>query len=81
MKKFIVIASTAALLSAFTMPSMAAKKTPEEVCKARAEKKKIAADKMDEFVQKCVEKRTKARHAVKAKEPAATPAPEAQPAK
>ncbi|MBI3771106.1 MAG: hypothetical protein HY272_00160 [Gammaproteobacteria bacterium] len=56
MKKIIAIASAAALLSAFAMPSMAAKKSPEEACKVHAEKDKISADKMDAYLKTCVEK-------------------------
>lgn len=79
MKKLIAIASVAALMSAFAVPTYAAGKSAEEVCKARAEHKKVAADKMDEFVKTCVEKRMK-KHKGKKAAPAAAPA-EAAPAK
>ncbi|MBI3773216.1 MAG: hypothetical protein HY272_11025 [Gammaproteobacteria bacterium] len=71
MKKIIALVSAAALLSAFAMPTMAApKKSAEEVCKTRAEKKQIAADKMDEFVKSCVEKHNKSHHKAKHNAPA-----------
>ncbi|MBI3773215.1 MAG: hypothetical protein HY272_11020 [Gammaproteobacteria bacterium] len=65
MKKIVAFASAAALLSMFAMPGMAAdkaaeKKTPEEMCKAMAEKDKVSADKMDAYIKTCVEKHTKA---------------------
>lgn len=73
MKKIVAFASAAALLAAFSVPSMASeKKTPEEMCKAQAEKDKVSADKMDAFIKTCVEKHTK--HSKKAADPAAAPA-------
>ena len=82
MKKLIAIASIAALFSAFAAPTFAAGKSAEEICKARAEHKKVAADKMDAFVKTCVEQRMKKHHVAKkdpapAAAPAATPAPAA----
>jgi hypothetical protein len=59
MKKLIVMAATAALLTSVSVSTFAAGKSFEDICKAQAEKHKISADKMDAFVKECVEKHKK----------------------
>jgi len=71
MNKFAMLVAVS-VLSTVSFASFAA--SPEEACKARAEKKHIAAEKVDAFVAKCVEK--KAHHA-KAKATKAAPAADA----
>lgn len=83
MKKFIMLAAAATLLTGISMSSFASGKSLEERCKAQAEKHKIATDKLDAYVKTCVEKHMKhAKHAKHEKKaaheaaaPAATPAP------
>src|SRR3569623_2087031 len=78
MKKLIVLTAAVALLSGVSMTTFAAK-SPEEMCKAKAEKQHVSADKIDAFVKTCVEKHSK--HAAKHPAPAApaggTAAPDA----
>jgi hypothetical protein len=59
MKKLIVMAATAALLTSVSMTTFAAGKSYEDRCKVQAEKHKISADKMDEYVKDCVAKHEK----------------------
>lgn len=58
MKKLIALTAAAALLSGVSVSSFAAK-SPEEACKAKAEKQHVSADKMDAFIKTCVEKHNK----------------------
>jgi undecaprenyl pyrophosphate synthase len=93
MKKLIVMAATAALLTSVSMSTFAAGKSLEDRCKAQAEKHKIGEDKMDAYVKECVEKHMKhmkhkhkkaeKKEAPKAEAPAApaTPAAPEAPAK
>lgn len=59
MKKLIVMAATAVLLSSVSMSTFASSKSFEHRCKLQAEKHKISADKMDAYVKDCVEKHEK----------------------
>lgn len=68
MKKIVAFAAATAML--FAVNVMAAEKagehkTPEDMCKAQAEKDQVSADKMAAFVKTCVEKHAKASHAAK----------------
>lgn len=72
MKKFAMLVAVS-VLSTVSFSAFAA--TPEEACKARAEKKHIAADKVDAFVTKCVEKHAKKKKAAKPAADAAATAP------
>jgi hypothetical protein len=81
MKKFIMLAAAATLLTGISMSSFASGKSLEERCKAQAEKHKIAADKLDAYVKTCVEKHMKhAKHAKHEKKAAHEPAAPAAPA-
>lgn len=81
MKKFIVLAASAALLSGMALSGAASAKTVEEVCKAQAEKHKIAADKVEVYVKTCMEKHGKQHTAAApaSTTPAAPAAPAAPP--
>lgn len=82
MKKLVVLTAAVALLSGVSMSTFAAK-SPEEKCKAKAEKQHVSADKLDAFVKTCVEKHSKhaAKHpAAPAGGTAAPAAPETAPA-
>ena len=82
MKKLVVLTAAVALLSGVSMSTFAAK-SPEEMCKAKAEKQHVSADKLDAFVKTCVEKHSKhaAKHpAAPAGGTAAPAAPETPPA-
>lgn len=59
MKKLIVLAASAALLTSISVSSFAAGKTWEDRCKAQAEKHKISEDKLDAYVKTCVDKHMK----------------------
>ena len=59
MKKLMVLAATAALLTSISVSSLAATKSVEERCKAQAEKHKISEDKLDAYVKTCVDKHMK----------------------
>ena len=69
MKKLIVLAATAALLTGVSVSTFA--KSVENKCKAQAEKHKIAEDKMDDYIKTCVEKHTKHHKKVASTTPAA----------
>lgn len=97
MKKLIVLAAAAALLTSVSLPTFASDKSYEHRCKVQAERHKISADKMDAYIKDCVEKHEKwakrkhkkmekskeMKKAPKAEAPAApaTPATPAEPAK
>ncbi len=80
MKKLLVLAVSAALLTSVSVSSLAATKSAEERCKALAEKHKISEDKLDAYVKTCVAKHMKRvkhhKHAKKEKK-AAVPTPTA----
>lgn len=78
MKKLVVLTAAVALLSGVSMSTFAAK-SPEEMCKAKAEKQHVSADKLDAFVKTCVEKHSK-HHAAKHPAPAAPAGGTAAPA-
>jgi hypothetical protein len=78
MKKLIVLAATAVLLTSISVSTFA--KSVEDKCKAQAEKHKIAADKMDDYVKTCVEKHMKHHKKAASTTPAPAPAPAAAPA-
>lgn len=59
MKRLIVMAAAAALLTSVSMSAFASTKSYEHSCKAQAEKHKIAADKMDAYIKQCVERHEK----------------------
>lgn len=88
MKKMIVLAASAALLTCISVSSFASTKSFEERCKAQAEKHKISQDKLDAYVKTCVDKHMKhmkhVKHKKHAKKKVAakadTPAPAAAPA-
>jgi len=75
MKKLMVLAVSAALLTSVSVSSLAATKSVEERCKALAEKHKISEDKLDAYVKTCVAKHMKRmkhhKHAKKEKKAAA----------
>ena len=75
MKKWMMVAAAAALMSV-SLSGFAAGKSVEERCKAQAEKHKIAEDKLDAYIKTCVEKHTK-KHKHAAAAPATTAAPAA----
>jgi len=84
MKRFIVLAASAALLAGVSVSGFASTKSVENKCKAQAEKHKIGEDKLDAYVKTCVEKHMKhmkrvkhVKHEKKAEAPAAAPAPAA----
>ena len=94
MKRLIVMAATAALLTSVSMSTFASSKSYEHSCKEQAEKHKISADKMDAYVKDCItkhkkwakhkhkkmEKKKEMKEAPKAEAPD-TPATSAEPAK
>lgn len=55
MKKMIVLAASAALLTCVSVSSFAATKL-EGRCKAQAEKHKVSQEKMDAYIKTCVDK-------------------------
>jgi hypothetical protein len=54
MKKFVVVAASAALLAGVSLSTLAAEKSMEDMCKERATKEKVSADKMDAYVKSCM---------------------------
>jgi hypothetical protein len=67
MKKMIVLAASAALLTCVSVSSFAATKSLEARCKAQAEKHKVSQDKMDAYIKTCVVKHMKHMKRVKHK--------------
>lgn len=65
MKKLIVLAAVAVMMTSVSLSSFAAAKSWEQKCKAQAEKHKISEDKLDAYVKTCVAKHMKHREHVK----------------
>lgn len=65
MKKLMVLAVSAVLLTSVSVSSLAATKAVAERCKALAVKHKISEDKLDAYVKTCVAKHMKRKKHVK----------------
>jgi len=78
MKKLIAYTTSAALMIGMSLSAIAAEKSHEDMCKEKAAKEKIAADKTDAFVKECMSKMH--HHASSGQAGAATPSTPAAPA-